>query len=244
MKKSIKTIFFTLCLCPAFILSACVPPPSYLITAKSSDIELGTVHGYKEKEMEEGYVVTLTANEINPFICWIKDDSLVAGTEKNLKLTYNEKTAGEYTAVFEENDISSMMYASLTSVNFEPNNYSSISYKISTALISRGSDNFSDFANGILKDGENTETDRTSIIKIDGIGQEYSYKILINLTLSNNQEGDNNVEFQISQIVDKTLFNDQGVCEITQYNENLNASITLTFEKLTYLMYHSQIELE
>ena len=236
MKKSTKAMIISLCLSPVVLLTACVPPPSYTITASSSDLNLGYVKGYHEEQKEEGSKVTLTAvpTSDSAFICWVKDDKEIVSKEEKLNLTYNNKTAGNYTAVFDEPDISKMQYASIADFSFTPTGYSKVEYQVNTALLSSGSSDYYEFINGSYTIGQEEDFVSNSVIYFGGIGDEYTYLIKINFKLYSSTNEETTFEYTLQTKLTKENFV-EGETTITEEVSVLeNTTVGLKFEKLRY----------
>lgn len=236
MKKSKMAVIASLCLTPLMLLTACTPTESYLISASSSDSSLGYVYGQFAEEKEEGSKVTINAvpKAGNTFVCWIKDNKKIASEEAELELTYNESTAGRYTAVFQESDSSKMQYASFANIDFAPEGYTKVQYKISTALLSIGSDEYSDVTDGEYSVGDTSKIGPTSVIYFGGAGRKYNWSIKINFKLFDAQNNETTFEYVLDQNVNKDTFNEKAglkICEeIAEFND---AKVTITFDKLT-----------
>lgn len=240
MKKSRKIAISSLCLTPLLLLSACVPPPSYTITASSSDSNLGYVQGFYKEEREEGSKVGITAHSFseNGFVCWVKDNKTIISNESELKLTYEDETAGHYTAIFEEDDISKMLYSSFTGISFKPAGYTKVEYEISTALLSSGSNDFYTFAGGEHLLSEEYNVEPTSVLYFGGAGDEYTYLIKINFKLFNDKNEETLYEYSLQTRIDKHTFNNKANLVIKETVEALdNTSLSLTFKKLTLKEY-------
>ncbi len=241
MKKSFKLFLLASCLCPLALLSACTPPEKYLISALSSDPTLGRVQGIINEELEEGSKITLTAKEnkasTNPFICWIKDNSTFVSSDTTLNLTYNASTAGNYTALFEETSQEKMLFAALSKIEFKPVGYASVNVEISYSMINSGSSDYAMFYsnNCSTQDAVNTNFKSLLYFGSAGISNEYKFKIKLD---GNNQSSPFETEIQLSNIIDRSSFDESGVCIASQVVEGFNATLTLTFEKLKYSMYH------
>lgn len=240
MKKFLKVFLFIICLCPIVLLAACQSPSSYLITAKPSDSILGSVQGALTEQQTEGTGITLTAKEnspqTNPFICWVKDYKKVVSTEKSLNITYNSYTAGFYTAIFAEKEYKNMRYACLSNILFDGNEYSSVNYEISTALMAAGSNEYSEFTNGELTVGTEIKTDCTSVLYLGGGGVNNEYKFNIKLNLTPITETETTIKeytFSINELLKPEKFNGTDKCVITHEIPALNSSISLVFTKLS-----------
>lgn len=136
MKKFQKCLFAIICGAPLLLLSGCGSTNHFTVTTKTSNVALGNVSGGSTSPWSEGTQLTLKAtakSNANPFICWIKDYTKVFTTENEVKVTVSQKTAGNYTALFEETTPKSMMYATLTEISYLTTDYSSIEYEVSYA---------------------------------------------------------------------------------------------------------------
>ena len=239
MKKFIKIFLFVLVLCPVMILSACTSPPTYLITALPSDMHLGKVIGaYNNEQLAEGTNITLTAiesnSQTNPFICWVKDYKKVVSTEKELSLTYGQSSTGHYTAVFEESNLTNMMFASLNNISFNPEGYESVNWTVKYARTTSGS-SYNELETGSFAPGE-FATSNQSIIYFGSAGSNYEYNITIELTL---QTGDATTDYTVNfrDLLSKNVFDETGSVTITEYIEFCNADISLKFQKLNTTLY-------
>lgn len=239
MKRKLKYLF-AICLCP-LLLTACTPPPSYIINANPSDLKLGSVKGATLDEKEEGSQINLEAienySETNPFICWVKNGRNVVSTDKKLDLTYSESTAGSYTAVFEEEDSKKMRYSTLTRIDCQPEGYSNVSFKLSVSTISSGSTNYTPFIEGSMSNGEGFITDSNTICYMGSADGANVFRFQISFELEAGDKTDKFI-YVFNNTLNDTLFNDAGICTITEHFDDLKTDITLTFNKLTYSLYH------
>ena len=236
MKKSKKAMIFTLCLSPMMILTACVPPSSYTISASSSDIYLGYVKGFDKNEKQEGSKVTLSAVSTSdaPFLCWVKDNKTIVSNESDLNLSYSSETSGHYTAIFEENDYSKMQYASLVDFDFNPSGYTKVEYQINTALLASGSTDYYEFINGEYSFGDKQEMESSSVMYFGGIGEQFVYLIKINFKLFDSKNQETTFEYSLQTKIDKDLFNGKGGIIINEEIKSFdNTPISLTFEKIS-----------
>ena len=251
MKKSLKIIMSGLFLCSALLFSACGTPTQYWITTNPSDSSLGSVVEASDVNLNskgEGTKITLTAKEnttTNPFVCWIKDYKLVVANQKELHLTYNASSAGNYTAVFNESTQNKMMFASLSSVSFstqsdvEYGGYSTIDYTINYSILSSGSTNFSVFTSGHFNLAERSQsTDNRSVIYFGKAGADYNYVINVDVTLKNATGKELQKKFEFNEFVNKSNFDNDGVLNISQEEDLsdatqiLEGALTLTFKKI------------
>ncbi len=240
MKRKMKYLL-AICLCP-FLLTACTPPPSYVINVSPSDLKLGSVKGGTSDEKQEGSQITLEVNEnmpeTNPFICWIKNGRTVVSTEKTLNLTYNSSNAGSYTAVFEE-EAKKMRYSSLTKIDCQPEGYSNVSFQLSVSAISSGSTNYSLFTEGSMNNGESFLTDNKTICYLGNADGLNVYRFQISFELGNGENTDKFI-YVFNNTLSDSLFGDNETCTITEHSDELKTDISLTFSKLTYSLYHQQ----
>lgn len=244
MKKSVKIFLILLCLCPILLLTACTSPATYLITAVPSDSSLGVIQGaYNNEQLSEGTNITLIATEkqetalTNPFICWVKDYKTVVSTEKELSLTYSQSTAGNYTAVFNETSQNKMMFASINKINCSVEGYSTINYTIKYARVNSGSSDFIELENGSYTNGQEYNTNNTSLIYFGNAGANYEYKIQIDFVFVTATGGETSYSVSFTDLVNKESFNNSGKTELTEQIEILDSSVTLTFQKLNSTMF-------
>lgn len=239
MKRSKKILLATLLLCPLVMLSACVPPPSYLITTSSSDSTYGRVNGDRKDKMVEGSKITLSVIEDDPlnhpFVCWVKDYKTVVSAENALEIEYNEDTAGHYTAVFHE-ETTSMRFTTLSSIDVETTGFVSIEYKLDYSSSSSGSSNYSLLTEGTFETSSLYKTDNTSVLYFGTLGSNIEYKFIMNAILTDSQGNSSNHQFQFSDKVNSDM------TTISATDETSNTTITLTFEKISYDIYQSEIE--
>ena len=247
MKKFLKILLIILIICPVVTLAACKAKGSYLISALPSESSFGSIEGADNKTQHvEGTKISLVANEKNstnnPFICWIKDYKKVVSTSKHLSLTYNKKNAGHYTAVFKENYKNKMAFVYFKSLDVEAEGYSSINYQLKYALISKGSDEFSDFANGSFTIGgeQEQQTDKETVLYMGNTRENNEYKFDITVVLTNASSETLELDLEFNTLLNKTLFNEDGNAKLTTTytQENINTTFTLNFEKITYELYH------
>ena len=242
MKKYLKVILSSLCLGFACLFTACVSPAQYLITTNPSDSSLGSVIEASQVNLNtkaEGSRITLTAKEnttTNPFICWIKDYKTVVAKDKQINLTYNAASAGNYTAVFSESTQNKMMFASLASVKFEIDSdndegYTEVQYNIQYAILSTGSENYSTLTeNHFNLQDTQVNTDNRSVLYFGKVGANYEYALKVNVVLKN-QSGDltdDNFEFNT---IDKSVFDGNGNYSASSKLGGFG-TLTLNFEKL------------
>lgn len=246
MKRSLKVFLLLLCLCPVLILTACTSPATYLITAIPSDSSLGTIQGaYNNEQLAEGTTITLIANEkqetslTNPFICWVKDYKTVVSTEKELSLTYNQATQGNYTAVFEETSPKKMLFASINKINCSVEGYSTVNYTIKYARTNSGSSDFVELEKGSYTNGQEYSTSNQSLIYFGNAGSNYEYKIQIDLVFVTTTGGETSYNVSFKDLLNKDSFDTTGKAEMTEQIDILNTSITLTFQKLNSTLYNN-----
>ena len=243
MKKNLKVFLLAILLCPILLLFACSSPAKYLITANPSDSNLGSVPISTDinfEEKDEGTKITLVAKEkhsdTNPFICWVKDAKEVVSNNKSLSLTYGEDTEGNYTAVFHETNVSSMSYASLSSLNFttENSDYKTINYTISYQLSS-----FTDFIelnSGSFDVGEESKTNNFSVIYFGGAGSEREFKFKFSLEIASQSGSTTTFYGDVAGSIARNDFDSDGKCLIISdcvwHGENLG-TFEFSFSKLT-----------
>lgn len=245
MKKSILFILtLILSITPCFFLEACGSLPSYLITALPSDSTLGRVEGVNNKiEQQEGTRITLKAvanSTSNPFLCWIKDYSEIVSNEEEFELTYNKNTAGNYTAVFEE-DVSKMLFASLKEIEIDTSSDISdapfLEVNIEYARMDTGSTNYFPFLTYSSNQPNNLITlTSNKVLFFGGIGKDYQYNLKASFVLQNGETGITTYSVTFNNLLNKNCFEDgysyslQGSFAVSQ---NQTKDFTITFEKLT-----------
>lgn len=244
MKKFKKTALLSLCLSPLLLLTACVSPPNFSITASSSDTQLGYVQGFDKTEMSEGTKVTLSAYELkeNPFICWVKDNKKIVSQESKISLTYNSSNEGHYTAIFEESDISKMQYATITDIEFTPTGYTKVEYNLTTALLTSGSSDYYEFASGNYSIGEEHATDTMSVVYFGSTGDSYEYLLKINLKITDSQNAETSIEFQLQTKVNKNSFDNEGNCIVEESVTGFEDKLSLKLTKLNSTIYSNTIQ--
>ncbi len=243
MKKICRTLLLVLFIFPLLLLSACKSSGSYLISALPSDSSLGSISGVLTEQKQEGTKITLVAKETkpstNPFICWIKDYKNVISTSSSLSLTYNAGSAGNYTAVYEEDSPNKMMYACLSKVSLNSDVYTSVAYDLNSTLLSSGSNDFSIFNSGNFTVGSEYKTDCKAVLYFGSAGTNNDYKFSIKLRLATGPNSETYYEEQIRELLNKNSFDSEGKCiikqDITIHNTTVNLS--LTFQKLTKSLY-------
>lgn len=243
MKKFFKIFLSAILLCPTLLFFACTSPDQYQIKAYTSDSTLGSVPQAIEtnfKKKDEGTNITLTAKEnysaTNPFICWVKDHKEVVSNNKTLNLTYNSKTEGEYTAVFHETKLSSMSYASLSSVKFTANSdeYSTVKYTIS--CLGDSFMEYTQFANGTLTIDEDNPTNNYSIIYFGDSEGTKEFRLKFNLELIEASGSVTTVSADYNGVVTRNDFDSEGNCVVSQNISGLLSNLgvfEITFSKLT-----------
>lgn len=119
MKKIFKNKLFilvALLMLPLCLLTACDETKYFSVSVFSSDEQRGSVRGPNSTaQLAEGREVELSATDgKGEFICWIKNSSEVVSTDQTYKFTINENTAGTYVGLFTQSEPSYMMYTALT----------------------------------------------------------------------------------------------------------------------------------
>ena len=244
MKKSVKIFLSILCLCPILLLTACSSSTYYTINVYWSDSSLGSVVGnYTNPRQLEGTTMTLIANEnnatasTNPFICWIKDDSQVVSTNKELSLTYNSSTAGDYVALFEETNPSGMIYMTLDNLVVSGiSSYSNVNFTLSYATIGN-SNVYVNFESGTLSEIGEFISDHTSVLCFGGANElstnQYRFRIEITIPI---EDGSVTNTYTSQRYISNSTFNNQLTTSLTITGTE-NISITLNFEKLNSSLY-------
>ncbi len=247
MKKSIKMFLISLCLCPLLLLTACGTTSYYTITVSPSDSVLGSVLGtLSDSTQVEGTTVTLTAKEnsaqTNPFICWIKNNNTVVSTDTALTLTYNSETAGRYTALFDETNPNSMMYAAFDTITFEPiADVTEINFTLSYSRTASGNDVYTTLARGSLSTENTYTSDHTSVLYLGSVGtiSSYQYRFRLNITLVDSNGAETSYSLTSQAILNNSSFNSTRDYEITIYDSNSDSDIVLSFVKLSKELFSS-----
>ena len=245
MKKTLKTLLIFILMLPIVILSACTSPTKYQITVNPSDSNLGSIPEATTlnfTKMDEGTYTTFTAKEnlpeTNPFICWVKDYKKVVSKEKTYELVYNSQSAGNYTALFKENDVNKMLFASLNKINFEAvsETYSTANYVVRYARTSSGSSTYSELESGSFSLGETYHTNNESILYFGGAGVNSNYKIKVNIDLVTISGASTSLEIDITSIISKASFNGNAQMSVAESYVGYG-DLTLTFAKITPELY-------
>ncbi len=251
MKKSIKIFLLLLCLCPLLLLSACGTTTYYTITVSPSDSVLGSVLGtLSDSTQVEGTSMNLTAKEnnaqTNPFICWIKNNNTVVSTDLTLNLTYNSSSAGRYTALFAEENPSSMMYTALNTITFDPtDDVTSISFSLSYSRTASGSDVYTTLASQTLTTENKYTSDHTSVLYLGSAGtiSNYQYRFNLQITTMDSTGRETTYTLTSQTILNNSYFNGSSSCELTIYDNVSESNIILSFEKLSKEMFSAETQL-
>lgn len=243
MKKTTKILIGILCLCPLLLLTACDSTTYYTINVYWSDWNYGSVVGnYSDPRQLEGTTMTLIATKntstasTNPFICWIKNNNSVVSTNRELQLTYNSSTAGDYVAVFEETNPSGMTYMSLDNLVVEGlDSYSNVTFSLSYSLIG-SSNTFITFENGSLSDTGEFISDNTNVLFLGSAGQldTYQYRFRLEITSPTNS-GTITDTYTGQGYINNDSFDGQLFSSANITRDDV--SITLNFEKLNHTMF-------
>lgn len=233
--KKINTIALSLfaCLFSCLFMSACTIKEKFLITA-TYDSLLGSVSGVDSLQSKvEGTTITLkaTAKTNAEFVCWIKDyEEIIVGNDNeasSLTLTYGSDTAGNYTALFrEKGNYQSMQYVKLTKIELQES-VSQIEIRWNSEISSQDNENMIIKQNPSISN--NVETNR--VIYLGGLGQNLSYYISGNISISNRDETTHSPITFESNLV-KSTFVDNSSSVVIQGNYGNNKIVKLTFEKL------------
>lgn len=250
MKKSIKMFLISLCLCPLLLLSACGTTTYYTITVSPSDSVLGSVLGtLSDTTQVEGTTMTLTAKEnnaqTNPFVCWIKNNNTVVGTDSTLVLTYNSDTAGRYTALFAETNPSSMMYTALNTITFDPaDDVTSINFSLSYSRTASGSDVYTTLASQTITTENTYTSDHTSVLYLGSAGtiSSYQYRFSLQITTTDSTGRESSYTLTSQTILSNSYFNGTSSCEIIIYDNISDSNIVLSFEKLNRELFATETQ--
>lgn len=252
MKKRYLFVFaLVLCLLPSFALFACTQTTYHLITALPSDSLFGQVEGMDNfNEKVAGTKITLTAiekNETNnPFVCWIKDNKEIVGTERSLSLTYGQETEGDYTALFKENDQDKMLYSKFDSASVDTKGISTSVYSISSIVVQlqwsridiAESENPPEIEINFASSGSSQtlkDFDDKDVFYFGSLGQsvEYKFKGKVIIVGKNRQGQETTDEFNLTfqNNLSKSLSFNGGKCILNGSFAGKSKNINITFVK-------------
>ena len=244
MKKSIKVLLSILCLCPMLILSACTSSTYYTINVYTSDSNLGSFVGnYTNPSQLEGTTMTLIANEnnstssTNPFVCWIKNDNQVVSTNNQLTLTYSSSTAGDYVAVFQETNPSSMIYMALDSITISGlSSFSNVTFTLSYSTIGN-SNVYATLESGTFSDIGDYLSSHMSVLCFGGANElsVNQYRFRIEVTTPT-EDGSVTSTYTSQEYINNSSFNNQLNKSLTMTSDD-DTTIILNFEKLNSEMF-------
>lgn len=237
--KKLKKLILCFLFIPILALTACVAPPSYLITV-SRHGSWGIIVGAPNGEMEEGSKAVISVEEADsqnhPFICWIKDYKKVYSTEKQIELVYGEETQGHYTAVFDE-DSENMLFSTISAVDIQDStSYSQIEYTILYSSNTSGSNNYFKLTSATIDATSSItpfQTDNLSVLYYGPLGASVEYKFKMNITCVDLEGNSAYYETSFPQIV-----NNQTTSISTNISDT-NIIVSLKFDKISYSMYHA-----
>lgn len=237
--KKLKKILMIVFLMPILLLASCSDPSSFVITASPSDRILGTVRGAIDGAVTEGNKVTLTAYEnantanTNPFLCWIQNQSFVVSTDRSIELTYNAQSAGNYTALFAEQDLSKMMYAAPSTIEINSQlEVQTINFSLQYARSTSSSD-FHNLISSSFANGTPFQSDYKNVLYLGNALSSYSYIIRLEISLVYNDGSTSSpyiVEFDNEVI--RNSFDSSGNLAISEYDTVTASTVTVTFTKL------------
>lgn len=236
MKKIGKIAFASLMIVPAITLFACSTPKNYTLTTYSSNELLGIANGGSLKSAVEGTTFNLEAtvkpNENTQFLCWVKDYNKVYSTESKVEVVLKAETAGRYTAIFEEPEIASMMYATATTLNYKAENVSSIEYEISYAY-DTSSTNFNSLSKGSFEGalGQNIFTDNVFYLGNAGSFYKFIFKVSIQAKMTSGEII--NEQIQFSQLAENTAFDKTTGNLVLQSTSERGVEVELQLSKLS-----------
>lgn len=248
MKNSIKKILIFLLLTPLILLTACSDPQYYTITASPSDSLLGVVQGTINEKMVEGTKVTLIAKEnvntvnTNPFLCWIKDQNKIVSTERQLNLTYNKSTSGNYIALFAETDPQKMMYASIKDITFNSDlEIQTINLKMQYALTTSSSDFVTIFETS-FENGMTYQTDNKDILYFGTSSLINEFLIRLEITLVYQDSSTTSpYTLEFKEKVNRNSFDKEGNLIISQYDIISQSNLNITFSKINASLLNNSI---
>ena len=236
MKKVGKIAIASLMVIPAITLFACSTPKNYTLMTYSSNELLGIANGGSLDSFVEGSSFNLEAtvkpNEDTKFLCWIKDNSKIYSTESKVEVILNSDTAGKYTALFEEPKISSMMYATATSLSYKTENVSSVSYEIKYAYDSSSS-TFNTLSKGEFNGsvGEDLFGDNVYYLGKAGSFYKYIFNLSLEVKLNSGEILTENVAFD--QNVENAKFDQASGILTLQSTTELGVEVELQMSKLS-----------
>lgn len=238
MKKFNKILFCSLALVPAIALVGCNDPQYFSITTLSSNELLGKASGGSEKSFIEGSEVVLSAQSYagSNFLCWIHSSNRIVSKEANIKINVSQATSGSYTALFEEEAPSSMMYAMASEMNFISADYDDVS-KVTYLIEYSSSDNAASYktlCSGTYDQIQSTSIKSDNVLYLGKAGNLYKYNFRV--TLSSVTYLSNNFTSNIGQItfddeVSTKTFDKDGNITLSASHER--GTLTFTLSKLT-----------
>ncbi len=226
MKKSKLFVLATLCLAPLVALSGCENPKYFTISASSSNAAIGSVSGGNNDYIEGASVklIATSRNEsTNPFICWIKNYSSVYSQDSTITLSSSEENKGNYTALFQEDNISSMTYAMVSNISFD-GEYSNLEYTIQYST----TDNTGmsqQLAKGAVQNSEQKIT--SNVLKLTEGVTPIDYIFSATIIITDITGTTNHTIYLTSMLLNDDSFNATATATLQQ------ANVTITLSKLT-----------
>ena len=257
MKKSLKVLLSALFLAPMIFLASCGITQYYTITTiSSSESSIGQASGGSDVAKAQGTAVTLTATELkpntNPFICWIKNNNKIVSFDKQYALTYSAETEGNYTALFEKTELSSMRYATITDItvtdqsgtNLNGNIQIQYSYTTSSSV-------WHTLENTAVENGIAT-TDKTNLLYFGRASAQTSQSVFMFRAVLEQVSGEATTTYTVSfndRLIDSTAnqnqvtFDGNGQVTLTATVNNSQGSvitISITLSKINQAMYQAE----
>ena len=230
MKGKTKTLLAGLVLVPALAFVGCTPPATYSITTYSSNENYGYAHGGSTKKFTDGTQLTLSAtkapNKNSEFLCWVKDYNKVASSA----------TEGKYVAVFAEEELSSMMFASPVNIEYQVENVASLNYEISYANAT-SSTVYTTLSAGQKKADESIfNGDIVYLGNSTGLNEFY-FKVKVNVTFTDSDATLTEELDYSEQTISLLSFDNNGNATISAETET-GVTIAITLSKLNSTLFN------
>jgi len=227
--KRFKIILCSLLLLPVLLLVGCGGAKSFSVITKTSNASLGSVSGGSTTPFTEGTDLKLIATPKNgvEFLCWIKDYQKITSTEATTSIKVSAKTAGNYTALFEESSHTSMVYAGLSEITYNAEDFSKIDYTVRYAP-ANNAESFTVLESGTM-DGNSASAFTGSVFRMFENSNYVSYIFEVTIVVTNSAgSGAETITFKNNgsdMIIGNSHFTD-GTATITKSN------LTLKFSKI------------
>ncbi len=240
MKGKTKTLLAGLVLVPALAFVGCTPPATYSITTYSSNENYGYAHGGSTKKFTDGTQLTLSAtkapNKNSEFLCWVKDYNKVVSESDSFTLTASSATEGKYVAVFAEEELSSMMFASPVNIEYQVENVASLNYEISYANAT-SSTVYTTLSAGQKKADESIfNGDIVYLGNSTGLNEFY-FKVKVNVTFTDSDATLTEELDYSEQTISLLSFDNNGNATISAETET-GVTIAITLSKLNSTLFN------